>query len=81
MAGTTIAWPRRELLGVQDGYDLPEPQLPAKAGAASQADMDKAAAQAAKKAAAELVEAFLVSSFPYVEDCSSMTQQLLNSFK
>jgi hypothetical protein len=34
---------------VLDGYDLPEPQLPAKAGAASQADMDKAAAQAAKR--------------------------------
>jgi hypothetical protein len=42
---------------VQDGYDLPEPQLPAKAGAASQADVDKAAAQAAKTAAAELAEA------------------------
>ena len=65
MAGTTIAWPRRELLGVQDGYDLPEPQLPAKAGAASQADVDKAAAQAAKKAAAELAEAQAEAGLQY----------------
>lgn len=54
---TAVSYLRRELLGLQDGYDLPEPQLPAKAGAASQADVDKAAAQAEKKAAAELAEA------------------------
>jgi hypothetical protein len=50
---------------VQDGYDLPEPQLPAKAGAASQAGVDKAAAQAAKKAAAELAEAQAEAGLQY----------------
>jgi hypothetical protein len=54
---TAVSYLRRELLGAQDGYDLPEPQLPAKAGSVSQADVDKAAAQAAKTAAAELAEA------------------------
>lgn len=52
-----MSWLKRELLGVQDGYVLPEPQLPATAGAASQADLDKAAAQLEKQAAADLAEA------------------------
>jgi hypothetical protein len=54
---TAVSWLRRELLGVHDGYELPEPQLPATAGAASQTEVQAAAAKAEKKAAAELAEA------------------------
>lgn len=52
---TALSWLRREMLGVQDGYELPEPQLPAKT--TSQAAIDAAVKQAAKKAAAEQAEA------------------------
>lgn len=52
---TALSFLRREMLGVQDGYELPEPQLPAKT--TSQAAIDAACAAAAKKAAAEQAEA------------------------
>lgn len=54
---TAVSWLKRELLGVTDGYELPEPQLPATAGAASQAEVDAAVKKAEKKAAAEQAEA------------------------
>lgn len=55
---TAVSWLKRELLGVSDGYELPEPQLPATAGSAmSQAQLDAAAKQEADAVAAELAEA------------------------
>lgn len=54
---TAVSWLKRELLGVNDGYELPAPQLPAKTGAASESAINAAAAKAAKQAAADLAEA------------------------
>jgi hypothetical protein len=50
---TCVSWFRRELLGVADGCALPPPQLPATAGADTDARLAAAVAKSAAAAAAE----------------------------